>query len=166
MICLDTMVLIWGVRKEASGQQQHMVRKTHLFLNALQEERESILIPTPALSEFLIGVKQEKWSRYLEIFQESFRIMPFDYPAAQVAARITQKALSSDVSKAFDIKKEALKFDAAIIAIAKLAGAEYLITEDPHFKKITIPGMKIMGVPEVKIQEDMVSPGQKKYFWK
>lgn len=50
-VCLDNNILIWGVRRRATGGQEgHIPRAVALF-EELDESGARIIVPTPVLSE-------------------------------------------------------------------------------------------------------------------
>ena len=68
-------------------------RIDHL-IETLEKRRETIVIPTPALSEVLVHAG-EAGSRYLEILNTTrcFRVEPFDQRAAVELAAMTRDAI-------------------------------------------------------------------------
>ena len=53
MICFDTMVVIWGVQGTSKEGQSHMIARTQQYIKYLDKKNEKIIIPTPALTEYL-----------------------------------------------------------------------------------------------------------------
>ena len=70
------------------------VRFDHL-VETLEQQRERIIIPTPALSEVLMHAN-DAMASYLEVLNNSsrFRIVPFDQRAAIELANIIRESLS------------------------------------------------------------------------
>lgn len=71
----------------ASARIKHLV-------NTLEERREKVVIPTPALSEVLVHAN-EAADDYLKVLHKSarFRIAPFDERAAVEHAAMTREAI-------------------------------------------------------------------------
>ena len=95
-------------------------RIDHL-IEALEERRETIVIPTPALSEVLVHAN-EAGPEYLEIPNTTrcFRIEPFDQRAAVELATMTREALrEGNLRGGTQSTRAKLKFDRQIIAIAR-----------------------------------------------
>ena len=69
-------------------------RFDHL-VETLEQERERIIIPTPALSEVLVYAN-DAMASYLEVLNNSsrFRIVPFDQRVAIELANIIRESLS------------------------------------------------------------------------
>ena len=47
LVCVDTQVLIWGVRKTAGSAQQDMVPRTEQLLDFLDSQKTSIPLEIP-----------------------------------------------------------------------------------------------------------------------
>ena len=60
MICIDTMVLIWGVQRNRNAV---MVERTSRYLSYLEEENEIVMVPSVAVAEYLHGISAEGMSR-------------------------------------------------------------------------------------------------------
>jgi predicted nucleic acid-binding protein len=107
-----------------------------LLISTLQEEKETIIIPTPALSEFLVLVKQDG-PKYLKELTSNplYSIKPFDVMAAIELAAIRieiEKKLSKRELKAQTPESSYAKicFDRQIVAIAKANNAHTIFSED------------------------------------
>jgi predicted nucleic acid-binding protein len=104
------------------------------LVQQLSEARQRIVVPTPALSELLVGAG-EAGPKYLEILNRSrhFRVEPFATKAAVEAAAALRTAKSNG-NKRGSADKEApwakVKYDRQIVAIAKATGATIIYTND------------------------------------
>ena len=110
---------------------QAKARIDHL-IETLEERRETIVIPTPALSEVLVHAN-EAGTRYLEILSKTrwFRIEPFDQRAAVELATMTREALrAGDLRAGTDATRAKLKFDRQIIAIARTQNQTTIYSDD------------------------------------
>lgn len=70
MICFDTMVLIWGVQGWASPGQEELVGRTKRYVTSLARENERIMVPTPALTEYLQHFDDAERKRQLQHFEK------------------------------------------------------------------------------------------------
>lgn len=153
MRCFDTQILIWGIRGEAQDGQEEMVPRTKKFIHSVGERRERVIVPAPALAEFLVGseTKKARTSELADIFGRQFAIAPFDLPCVKLAAEIQERSfIAALIADGADRHK--LKVDAMIIAIAKCHGATSVVTNDPHFERLAYQIIKIMPVPDVEFQ--------------
>src|SRR5271157_5141374 len=85
MICLDTPILIWGVRGFASRNQEHEITRAERYIRWLRLKNEKVMIPTPVLAEYLVGATATEL-HHGEIFEMGFEMPPFDVPAAKITA--------------------------------------------------------------------------------
>jgi predicted nucleic acid-binding protein len=157
MICFDTTVLIWGVQGSARGGAE-IVDRTRRYIDSLAKDNERIMIPTPAVTEYLQVFGPDDRRRQLEILARHFVIQAFDLPSAFLAADIAYKTGAPKVSK--DVTRQAVKTDIEILATALVHGASSLITDNKrHFDKLAVGRhIKISEVPTVAEQRKLFEP--------
>lgn len=110
----------------------HVRKRLEYLVTTLEEERATIVIPTPALSEFLVLAGNEGPS-YLEALTGNrvFELAPFDVRAAVEAAEAEVAATESGDKKATATGSwQKIKVDRQIVAIAKVWDVERLYSED------------------------------------
>ena len=88
MICFDTMTIIWGVQGAAKGSQIDMVKRTKRYIEYLADKNEKIMIPTPALTEYLIGFPPEEQKEQRQVIERNFIVPSFDIAAVGIAAEL------------------------------------------------------------------------------
>ena len=101
-------------------------RIDHL-VQTLEQQRETIIIPTPALSEVLVHA-DAAGPQYLDILNRTacFRIASFDQRAAVELATMTGETLETGSLRAgTNITRAKLKFCRQILAIARTEGANH-----------------------------------------
>ena len=106
-------------------------RIDHLIAT-LESRRETIVIPTPALSEVLVHAG-EAGPQYLSILTSSrcFRVEAFDERAAIELAAMTREAIATgDLRAGLDITRAKLKFDRQIIATARIHSEATIYSDD------------------------------------
>jgi predicted nucleic acid-binding protein len=151
MICFDTSILIWGVQGHARTGQEEMIDRTRRYIAFLREQNEQILVPTPALAEYLQGFDNEDRKAQLAILERSFVIPAFDMPAAYLAANLARKAAGIPRG---EFPKQTVKTDLQIIAIAIHNRASKIITnERDHFVKLADGRIEISEVPNIHEQQ-------------
>lgn len=106
----------------------------------LDAARERILIPTPALCEFLVLAGKDG-PQYLNdiAIQVTFMIQPFDLRAASEVASMELFARRKGSKRAparEDAPWQKVKFDRQIVAIAKLHGARTIYSDDGDIRNI------------------------------
>lgn len=90
MICLDTMILILGLQRKAAPKYQHLVERTQRYLKHLDDENETIMIPSPVVAEYLQGFDAAGRARQVTSLQKLFFIPSFDLPSAALAAELSE----------------------------------------------------------------------------
>lgn len=126
-------------RKAKLSVPDGRARVAYLFAE-LDKAREVIVVPTPALSEFLVRA-EAAGPDYLRIMGNSarFRIAAFDTLAAVEAADDLNHALARG-DKRGGVEKSAswqkIKFDRQIIAIARVTMSSIIYSDDPDFKTL------------------------------
>ena len=98
----------------------------------LEARRETIVIPTPALSEVLVHAG-DAGPQYLEILNGTrcFRVVPFDQRAAVELAAMTRDAIGAgDLRAGTEATRAKLKFDRQIIAITRTEGQTTIYSDD------------------------------------
>lgn len=143
--------------------------RIELLIETLEEDRETIIIPTPALSEFLVLAKEDG-PNYLKAISRNplFQIQPFDVRAAIELAAIRlneEKTLSKSALKRQTPQETWAKisFDRQIVAIAKVNGANTIYSEDTSVANFARKnGIKVVRVWELplpkEIQESLPFP--------
>ena len=109
-----------------------------LLLDTFKTQGKTVLIPTPVLSEVLVGAG-EAGPQYLDILSNTsrFRIAPFDERAAIELAEMTRKAHSSgDLRAGTDLTRAQLRFDRQILAIARVQNKKHIYTDDGNMGKV------------------------------
>ena len=111
------------------------------LIETLETRRETIVVPTPALSEVLVHAG-DAGPRYLEILNSTrcFRVEPFDQRAAVELAAMTRDAIAAgDLRAGTDATRAKLKFDRQIIAIARTQGQTTIYSDDKDIAKLGDP---------------------------
>lgn len=109
---------------------QPITRSTERIAYLIQRlEKSSLLVPTPVLAEILARAK-EATQGYIDTLksQKVISIAAFDQRAAIEAGLLLGDALAAVVPDNQD--KRAMKFDIQILAIAKVNGADQIISTD------------------------------------
>lgn len=117
----------------ASDRIEHLI-------DTLSTDKQTIIIPTPVLSEVLVyaGAAGPKWLQYFNT-TSVFRVVPFDQKAAIEAALSIRSSLDRgglrvDASNP-GVTRGKVKFDRQIVAIAKAEGADMIYSDDADIIK-------------------------------
>jgi predicted nucleic acid-binding protein len=130
VVVFDASFLIMLLNPKVKGAGETDARLTYL-IETLEKRKDDIVVPTPALSEVLIGAGDAA-PAYLDILSKSarFKIAPFGSRAAVEAAARHREAITAGDKKEGSASWAKVKFDRQIIAIAKVEGAERIYSED------------------------------------
>ena len=112
-----------------------------LLIRTLEARRETIVIPTPALSEVLVHADQAG-PDYLNILNTTrcFRVEAFDQRAAVELAAMTRDALRDrNLRPDTQATRAKLKFDRQIIAIARTQRETTIYSDDSDIAKLAKP---------------------------
>jgi hypothetical protein len=125
------------------------------LIEVLEADKQTILIPTPALAELL--VKEESFGpSHLESIDKNaaFQIADFDRRAAIELAALTRDALAAGkpaTNQAGD--KTQVKFDRQIIAVAKVNRATTIYSDDKKLRRDAKKvGLTAIGVHELPLK--------------
>jgi len=130
IVVLDTKCLISWARTDDPDNLDRD-RLDHLFAN-ISAAKGRVVLPAPVVAEFLVhsDLGTSDWLVALER-KSSIVVAPFDRRAALECALIDRAALASGNKRGG--RKEAwqrIKIDRQIVAIARVAGAVSIVTDD------------------------------------
>jgi predicted nucleic acid-binding protein len=143
LICIDANIIIWGIKRQATGGQENMIKRAEQFFKWVDQSGHDILVPSIVLAEILIAEPPEKRAKFLEILSRSFTIGSFDVACSLKCAEILHGKVkeASDLSKGLGGKQK-MKVDKMIIATALRYNAGCIYTHDgglSAFAKDLIP---------------------------
>lgn len=156
MICFDTTPLIWGIQGVADPEHSAMIQRTRRYIRHLKRTQTRIIVPAPVATEYLQGFPAEEQDEQRKALEASFMIPAFDLRAAAEAARIeANKELITSVRQQGTVRRQALKIDAQILAVALVNNATAIVTSDPHFRKLAAGRILVHEVPDIAEQPDL-----------
>lgn len=158
--CVDTHVLIWGIREEASAGQERMITRSKHLLSELDKVEARIIVPAPVVMEALIGLDPLRHQAFLGRLARQFVIAPFDARAAAEAASIwltvnQGQQLADEIRLASKgATRKEITCDIMILAIAIARGALVLYSEDGTLARLAtrVGRIRVEGIPEAKTQ--------------
>ena len=155
MICFDTAILIWGVQGAARATQTDRIERTRRFIRYLERKKEQVMVPTPALAEYLQHFDDEARSEQLARLQRRFVLPAFDLLAAHLAAQMARKMMRKP--RDGGVPRQALKVDVQIVATAVVHGAKTIYTGDRSaFERIAADTpVRIAEVPSIEEQREL-----------
>lgn len=128
MVVFDATILIDLLHPRTAPD--NLAKLQHL-VSELQKSKSKILIPTPALSEFLAGAGKARDSYYQKLSGSSaFQVLAFDARAAMECALMMDETYTKSDKQARAKTWTKAKFDWQIIAITKVSGANVIYSDD------------------------------------
>lgn len=146
MICVDTMVLIWGLQRKAHPSQERMIDLTARFISHL-DPKETVMVPSVVLSEYLVGFSSEaaRQEQFAAVSRRFF-VPAFHAQAAALAAELLRSPAAVELRESVD--RRCLKADAQIIATAITNGAGKIVTANcEEYRKLAGHRIEVTEVP-------------------
>lgn len=140
MVVFDNSIFCLSLHPDAKPRSgvDRAKERVEFLIERLQEENERIILPAPAMAEFLV-LAGKQGPEYIRRLREiaGLRIEPFDEKAAIELADIEIAARQSGNKrgKAKDSDWQKVKFDRQIVAIARVHGAKTIYSDDPDIQK-------------------------------
>lgn len=156
IVCLDSDILIWGLKKEATDGQEHMIIKAEAFISYLYKLKKRIIIPAPILTELTWILDKEKRDLVVDIMSKRFIIAPFDKKAALICSDLLSqfKSYKEYENIKNELGKRRLKFDTMIIAIAISNECEQFYTNNVDDYKLASKHIVISQIPFIPQQTE------------
>lgn len=157
IVCIDSHVFIWGIKKQPRPEQVEMVERTEKFFDWADKNKVQIIMPSVVIAECLIPEATDTHAAYLEAIHEIFIVANFDERAALIYAEIAGskwgdlKALASDNG----IRREKMKLDHMIVACAIANGATAIYSTDPDVIRFGKGVIEVKEIPYYPIQNTM-----------
>ena len=154
MVVLDATMLMLLFRSDVPARTtdskgrtiDHVKDRVNYLVKTLEAAKSQILIPTPVLSELFVRATAEETQSILEEINRLavFRVESFDTRAAIEVAVMTRSALAGGDKKGGSKAPWAkVKFDRQIVAIARLAQASAIYSDDDDIATIA----KLVNIP-------------------
>jgi len=134
----------------------HAKERIDHLVKLLEEAKTKIIIPTPVLSEILVG-SGKAGPEYLGKLSASaaFRIVSFDVRAAVEVATMTQKAIERGGKRGGSEETWAkIKYDRQIVAIGKVDRVTTIYSDDKHVQALAAEA----GIPAIGIAQLPLPP--------
>lgn len=162
IICVDTNILIWGVKREATPGQEIMIERANYFLDKSQEEGLKFILPSLVLGEIMARTPPEKAMDFYRVMHKRFIIVPYDALAAiefgKMCHRWKDKNPNSDVIGP-DCSRKKIKVDQMIIATAIARKACCIYTHDAGIHKLADGMIEVYELPEMPPRQNRLFSG-------
>lgn len=151
IIAIDANVLVCACQKKGDRRE-----KVWHLLDTLDKKKGRVIIPTPALAEFLVRADQAALG-VLDALQKksSIAIASFDLAAAHENALLDAAAIGrKDKRDGSEEHWQKVKIDRQIVAIAKSTGAKLIVSDDAGVRaNATRVGIRAMQIDDMPIPD-------------
>lgn len=147
IVGIDANVLVTAIGPDSDRKKQVL----HL-LDRLDKLKGKVIIPTPALAEYLVHADQAGLATVNALQKRaSIKIADFDTAAAFETSQMDGAALARGNKRdGADQPWQKVKFDRQIVAVAKVHGAKLIISDDDGVRKVAArQGISTMNVDEL-----------------
>lgn len=122
-------------------------KRAKILAHNLENSDAKIVVPTPAVAEYLSGIGTKHHGSLVILFQELFFHIPtFDLRASAKAAELWQAHKS--IPHAEKMGRRFLKMDVMIIACAVVSGVQIFYSHDAKCRRLaTMAGMTAKDLP-------------------
>jgi len=162
MIVFDANALICLLDEDANAPldpatKQPVPRfrdRIQFLLGRLEEERQHAIVPTPALAELLVRADAAR-ADFMRILSTKapFRIADFDRRAALELSIIEAQAIEDGDKRAgLTATWVKIKFDRQILAIARIAQADEILSDDSDLQALAKPyGISVISTADLPL---------------
>lgn len=155
MVCLDTHVIIWGIKEEASPGQENMVQRAKSYIKHQVNQGVDLIIPAPVVAEALIRGEVDHLRTIRTIIERSFFVAAFDSPAAFLAAELERSREVDELFQKGHVPRSHIRIDTQIAAIAITQKAEMIISHDPYMHTVAQNRIQVIEIPDIPEQENL-----------
>jgi len=155
MVCLDTHVIVWGIKEEASPGQENMVQRAKSYIKHQVSQGVDLMIPAPVVAEALIRGEVDLLRTIRTIIEKSFFIAAFDSPAAFLAAELERSRGVVELLEEGQVPRSHIRIDTQIAAIAITQNADMIISHDPHMRTVAQDRIQVVEIPDIPEQENL-----------
>jgi ribosomal protein L20A (L18A) len=145
-----------GTHPDTGKPVDHARERIDGLIKTFERDKIKIGIPTPALSELLVGAGTSL-NEYMNTISEAscFKVVSFDEKAAVECALLGSKELKGDGKKDPNATKAKLKFDRQILAIARAENIDTIYSDDDHLAKLSARhSITVKKIHEVDVPDE------------
>lgn len=152
LICIDTQILIWAMKEEATDGQESMILRSQALIDRLDKSNKKILIPAVVVGEFLIRMPDETHQTTANLLGRDFMVAAYDIRAAVYFAKLCrEKSHDRDLHNSGMTRQE-LRADRMIVATALAFGAECIYSHDRGVQTFGDGFIEVRDLPEAPSQ--------------
>ena len=145
VICIDTHILVWGVRRVAEPGQEIMIERAGHFLDKCQNDGVKVLLPALVFGELVAGIPLEVATALARTLQQRFMVAPFDARAAEEFGRMWRRWKQNHPESS----RQKFRIDHMILATAITRGAWCIYSHDPDVRRLSDERIEVLELPEL-----------------
>ena len=152
VVCIDTHILVWGVRGVAEPGQEVMVERAEHFFGKCQEDGVKVLLPALVLAELVAGTPPEVATALARTMQQRFMIAPFDARAAEEFGHMWRRWKENHPDgnvREGESTRQKFRIDHMILATAITRGAWCIYSHDPDLRRLSDKRIEVLELPEM-----------------
>lgn len=136
-ICIDSQVIVWGIKKQPTKGQEEMVSKAEYFFEWVDNNGHEIILPTIVVAEVLAPEPETIRAKYLETLSKAFIVVNFDTRAALKYAQLLNGRFEEvkKLQEETGTVRQKMKADHMIIATAIVNNANCIYSYDGGLTK-------------------------------
>lgn len=128
--------------------------RSKLLLIGAADKKDTIVLPTVAISELLVPVPKNQKGALILAFQQRFVCPPLDIRSASIAADLWSDFKNLPHDQQYG-KRNVLRADTLIVASAYTANATHFYSHDEQCRALAkLTGMVALDLPTPKTLED------------
>lgn len=149
IVCLDTNILIWGVRKKATHGQEKNIERAMDLLSLLELRKDKVMTTSLCVAEAAVGVAQERLPAFIDAVNHCLMVVPFDNLAVTYYHYIYNKYKETAPQlKGEEYKRINVISDMKIAAAAVSHGAQIIYSNNCRdFNKIAFGLFTVEDMP-------------------
>lgn len=145
IVCFDTHIVIWGVKKTANPEQEDCIPKAVHLIEKCEKDGIEIIIPSVVVAELLCILDDDEKNKLLGTLEKHFLIIPFDLHAALHYSQIWRR--HHGLRAELGVTREQMKADFMIVSTAVARGASCIYSHDGPLRAFAKGHIEIKELP-------------------
>src|SRR5207247_2316967 len=134
LYAIDSMVLVWAVRRQGTAEQ---IKRARWLFEQFEQENAQVIVPSVAVAEYLSPADPKDHAGIVAAITARFVVPPFDVRCAALAAALFNTGQTGRPKGEVNARK-ALRADSLIIATASTHGARVFYSGDSRCRKLAL----------------------------
>jgi predicted nucleic acid-binding protein len=160
IVCIDSQIIIWGIKKQPATGQEDMVAKAEAFFDWVDKEEHDVIVPSVVAAEVLVPEPDEIRAQFLGILTKNFIIADFDTRAALKYAQLLHGRFEEikRIAAVNDTTRQKMKVDHLIISTAIVNNASCIYSYDKALKPFAFGHIDVREFPGMSPRQGDLFP--------